>query len=239
MSACWLVAFPQFVCAELGASVEPARLSRTFDVELQPGGVLLGQVLNGQGGTQARALVTVRRQGQDLGRLQADAAGRFSVRGMPGGLYELATTGGSSFYRVWTEGTAPPSARQAAILTAGPIVRGQDPGLELPNGDQSVMLAPSHTDASLAYEGDSPADGDDDSPSDIPAEDGINGPYQGVVEGDPHLYEVPPGSAGGHYHRHQRGDGPVRWLLRHPVILGTGIGAAIAIPLTLDGDSAS
>jgi hypothetical protein len=95
------------------------------DVALQAGGVLQGQVLDVQGRPVAAAAVTVMQQGQVVRQAQSDASGRFSVAGLKGGLYQIATAQGGAVYRAWTAEAAPPAATNGVLIVNGDsVVRG-------------------------------------------------------------------------------------------------------------------
>lgn len=102
------------------ASETPAPSSAvTADVALRDGNVLLGQVVNPQGIAQTGLPVLVLRGDQALVRTTTDANGYFAVRGLPGGVYQIATPESCGTFRVWTEGTAPPSAQPGALVIHG------------------------------------------------------------------------------------------------------------------------
>ena len=47
------------------------------------------------------------------------AQGYFSVRGLPGGIYEARSAGGSRFFRLWTAAASPPLAHTSVLIVAG------------------------------------------------------------------------------------------------------------------------
>jgi hypothetical protein len=92
------------------------------DVALAEGGELRGQIV----AVQAPLPVVVRRNGEEVARTETDASGRFAVRGLTGGLYEVDTPVGQGMFRAWSPRTAPPAAEQSAVLVAqDKVVRGQ------------------------------------------------------------------------------------------------------------------
>ncbi len=121
--ACIGMLLPQFT---FGAS--PAGIPRAVrDIELQKGGVLVGQVLNVAGQPAAKAkLELVDRNGRSLSIL-SDDRGNFRVAGVRGGVYQMKVSDGYVGLRLWANGTAPPSAQnQLLMLNSSTTVRGQD-----------------------------------------------------------------------------------------------------------------
>jgi len=99
------------------------------DVALRQGGMLVGQVVDQQGVAKANSAVLILYGEQEVVRTTTDANGVFAVKGLRGGQYQLMTQDGVRVYRLWAPETAPPSARQAALIVAGDnVVRGNYPG---------------------------------------------------------------------------------------------------------------
>lgn len=97
-----------------------------YDVALTADGVLLGQVLDQQGRAKSQVPVWVYASGREIGRGVTDFNGYFAFRGLQGGAYQLASAGGVGTYRVWSRGTAPPTAQPGALVVAGEdLNRGQ------------------------------------------------------------------------------------------------------------------
>ena len=67
------------------------------------------------------------RQGAMVGACQTDDAGRFAIKGLTGGVYEVRSSqGGALLCRCWAPQTAPPSATSNLMLsTSSQVVRGQ------------------------------------------------------------------------------------------------------------------
>jgi hypothetical protein len=52
--------------------------------------------------------------------------GRFEMRGLRGGTYQIVAGSGTGFYRLWASETAPPAAQSSVlIVSGGPQVLGQ------------------------------------------------------------------------------------------------------------------
>ena len=109
--------------ATLGMCIPPAALAAessptpvVTDVALKDGGVLLGQVVDLQGGGVIGVPVSVKAQHREVAATTTTAEGRFTVPGLRGGVYHVAAAEGHGVYRLWSAGTAPPSARNGAIV---------------------------------------------------------------------------------------------------------------------------
>jgi len=89
------------------------------DIELLPGGVLRGQVLDVEGTARQRMLVTIHHSGRQVATAVTDRTGSFALTGLRGGRYEI--TAGQAFgsYRIWAPRTAPPCARPGVLLVVG------------------------------------------------------------------------------------------------------------------------
>ena len=106
----------------LGAQPQPASQQssaaavKVVDVALRDGGVLQGQVVDGQGAAKANTPVTVH-QGKDaIATVTTDKNGDFAVKGMRGGVYVVSTQDVSGVVRAWSPQTAPPSAVKGILL---------------------------------------------------------------------------------------------------------------------------
>ena len=71
------------------------------DVALADGGVLWGQVVDPQGSPQSNQLVAVRQQERIIATARTDQGGRFSIGGLPGGVYQIVAADGAGVYRLW------------------------------------------------------------------------------------------------------------------------------------------
>jgi hypothetical protein len=96
------------------------------DVALADGGVLRGQVVDPQGAPLPYQTVAVRQQQRVIASTRTDQDGRFSISGLPGGVYQIASAEGAGVYRLWAPLTAPPAAQPAALIVSGQqVFRGQ------------------------------------------------------------------------------------------------------------------
>jgi len=97
------------------------------DVSLGKKGELTGFVVNEQGKAVARSTVVVRRGRKAVAKTTTNDAGQFRVEGLRGGIYQIVHSEGVSVFRVWTNGTAPKSAKTNALIVVGKrMVRGQN-----------------------------------------------------------------------------------------------------------------
>jgi hypothetical protein len=119
--ACLGISFPS-------ACLAAAPGLRINDVALQKDGVLVGQVVDQQGVGKARKLVSIQYGDHEVARTETDENGFFAAKGLRGGQYQLSTDEGTSHYRLWAQGTAPPVARPTAMVISGhTVVRGAGP----------------------------------------------------------------------------------------------------------------
>ena len=108
-------------------AAQMASSPRVIDVSLTDSGSLSGTVIDSKGQVRARTLVEVRRGRIMLARTLTDQAGRYSIKNLPGGLYQVRVDGTETLIRAWAVGTAPPSvAGQLQVVADSPIVRGQE-----------------------------------------------------------------------------------------------------------------
>jgi hypothetical protein len=96
------------------------------DIALSAGGTFTGQVVDAQGHGIDGASVAIRQSGKDVAKTTTSKEGYFSVTDLRGGTYEVEAGQSRGIYRFWSVNTAPPSARNQALLVSdGKVVRGQ------------------------------------------------------------------------------------------------------------------
>ena len=96
------------------------------DIALQSNGAVHGQVVDAQGVAVAMVPVSISNGGKEVARTQSDVTGKFSVKGLKGGVYQVAAAGHQGVYRMWAPKTAPPSAQQGLmVVSQDNVVRGQ------------------------------------------------------------------------------------------------------------------
>jgi hypothetical protein len=117
---------PAGAAASQPAQARTAETPAVIDVALAEGGRLNGQALDRAAGPAAGKPILVMQQGRLIASTRTDAAGRFSVDRLTGGVYEVQCDGGESVSRLWAPRTAPPAAKQILLVTCGDgVVRGQ------------------------------------------------------------------------------------------------------------------
>ena len=137
LSLAWMACLGTLLPAPLlGATVTVADGERPFphlvpkvtDVQLQEGGVLLGQVVDSNAAPVAATPVSLRQIGREIARTVTDQTGSFTFDKLRGGTYEIVAGRSQGIYRIWAPNTAPPTAQPSVLLTpSGLDVRGQGP----------------------------------------------------------------------------------------------------------------
>ncbi|MCA9241913.1 MAG: carboxypeptidase regulatory-like domain-containing protein, partial [Planctomycetales bacterium] len=77
------------------------------------------QIVNAQGAAMSGVDVAMVTGGKAVAVTKTDKQGRFAVRGVRGGQYDVVAGGGKSTFRVWASKTAPPTARNGALIVTG------------------------------------------------------------------------------------------------------------------------
>jgi len=113
----------------LAATPAPSQGSPVADVQLQPGGVLVGQVVTPENTAVAGTEVVLRTGPKQMVKGKTDHQGYFAFAGLRDGVYQVEAAKGSGIYRVWSQKIAPPAAKPGALIVAGKqTVRGQGIG---------------------------------------------------------------------------------------------------------------
>ena len=128
--SCLGIAMPQVSMAigpvTQSSAAAPVATAQITDVALGQGGLLKGQVVSSTGAPQADAQVRFIQNGKQVAVTITDSEGYFAVKGLSGGVYQVATGENVMIYRVWAANTAPPIAQHDILLVAGEnVVRGQ------------------------------------------------------------------------------------------------------------------
>jgi hypothetical protein len=105
---------PQVAFAEAPAAAPAA--PTVVDIAMADGGVLHGQLVDLQSGKVADVPVSVRAQNQEVARTMTTKDGSFAVKGLRGGVYQVAAGQGQGVYRLWTANAAPPAAQKSALV---------------------------------------------------------------------------------------------------------------------------
>ena len=105
-----------------------AGVATCVDVVLAPGGVLRGQVQTGQAAPCGAMELVLIQVGKESARTTTDRHGEFQLSGVRGGAYAVSAGGATMDVRLWAEGIAPPSARDALlVITRDDVLSGQSP----------------------------------------------------------------------------------------------------------------
>ena len=103
-----------------------AARSAIKDVALREGGVLQGQLVDTSGAAKVAIPVVVAQNGKVVVVAKTDERGRFTIRGMRGGAYQIESANANGVYRLWAPKTAPPAAKSGVLLVADDsVVLGQ------------------------------------------------------------------------------------------------------------------
>jgi hypothetical protein len=89
------------------------------DVSLTTGGTLSGRVVDHTGKVIEGAQVTLRQDKKEVSTTVTNKEGIYSFRNLKGGVYEVSSGNTDGIFRVWAEKTAPPSAKEHALLVMG------------------------------------------------------------------------------------------------------------------------
>ncbi|MEE2780660.1 MAG: hypothetical protein VX431_00525 [Planctomycetota bacterium] len=120
-----LIATPQFSLAA-APKAEKKRSPLLTDIALQKGGVLVGRLTDKEGNLRDKQKIILRLDQEVVAEVTTGKNGQFQVKGLQGGIYEVASEHGAGSFRAWADDTAPPSAKQFVVLIENDdVVRGQ------------------------------------------------------------------------------------------------------------------
>ena len=109
------------------------------DIALQRGGILVGRVIGKKGELGDKQTIVIRQNNKLVAEVATGKNGQFMVKGLQGGIYEIASEQGSGNFRAWAANTAPPSAKQFALLIdSDDVVRGQWGWAPYPGSNLSI-----------------------------------------------------------------------------------------------------
>lgn len=131
--ACFGVLVPRAeILASTSKEVAPKNVKAPADLQLGQGGTLTGVVIDLQQKPIDGAVVSIRQGNKEVARTVTDRKGKFQVKNLRGGVYEIVSANGTGLYRAWAAKTAPPKARKSALVVSGAqVVRGQFGGLDI------------------------------------------------------------------------------------------------------------
>jgi hypothetical protein len=89
------------------------------DVALTAGGTLSGRVVDHTGKVLEGAKVALRQGDKEIATTLTDKDGIYQFKNLKGGTYGISSGNTDGTFRVWSERTAPPSAKEHALLVMG------------------------------------------------------------------------------------------------------------------------
>lgn len=99
--------------------------TKVVDVAMKAGTVR-GQVLNAEGIALDGTIVSIRQGKKEVARTITDKNGKFTVKNLRSGVYQVVAGKNQSVYRFWAEDIAPPSAKNSvAMVSTNKAVRAQ------------------------------------------------------------------------------------------------------------------
>lgn len=97
----------------------PVQKAAANDIALRDGGVFVGQYVDAQGAALADADVRMVVDGRTVAVSKTDKQGVFAVKGLAKGQYDVIAMDTKATFRCWDGKTAPPSARNGALIVTG------------------------------------------------------------------------------------------------------------------------
>ncbi|MCX7421579.1 MAG: hypothetical protein NT013_18815 [Planctomycetia bacterium] len=105
--------------------VEP----KPTDIVLHPGNIIAGEVFTADGKPLAETEVIVQIGRHEVARVSTNRLGEFAVEVPRGGVYVVASNGGTLLVRAWTATAAPPtSLEKITIAPQTTVIRAQNQG---------------------------------------------------------------------------------------------------------------
>lgn len=101
------------------AAAKATRVAAVPDVSLTAGGTFSGRVVDHVGKVLEGAQVTVRQGKTEIGKTVTNKEGLYTFKNLKGGVYQVASGNTEGNFRVWAERTAPPAAKEQALLVMG------------------------------------------------------------------------------------------------------------------------
>ncbi len=119
---------PRAATAPAKPAAKPVVKATIPDVALTASGKLVGMLVDAQAKPVANSEVQLRLGKEIVAKGKTDERGVFQLEAARGGIYQLATTKENVAVRLWTNRSAPPSAKKLAVVMHGDqkVVRAQD-----------------------------------------------------------------------------------------------------------------
>lgn len=109
-----VVAVPQVSFAAQPVSVQQQEVVQ--DVSLAKGKVLSGQIVTSNGQPRSNVPVILGQKGKQLAKTTTNENGQFQFQGVPSGMFHVSAGAKGGMYRIWSEHTAPPSAKTGVLI---------------------------------------------------------------------------------------------------------------------------
>lgn len=120
-----LAALGMMIPAAPAIAAGPARAqvktvdAKIFDIALSQGGTFKGRVVDHTGAAVEGAEVTIKQGNKQVAHSVTDKDGSYVVSNLKTGVYNVSSGATEGMYRVWSEKTAPPSAKEQSLLVMG------------------------------------------------------------------------------------------------------------------------
>lgn len=101
------------------AAAKATQVTTVPNIALTTGGTLSGRVVDHTGKALEGAQVTVRQDKTEIGKTVTNKEGLYSFKNLKGGVYQVASGNTEGIFHVWAEKTAPPAAKEHALLVMG------------------------------------------------------------------------------------------------------------------------
>jgi hypothetical protein len=105
--------------APKAAEGKKAQVNRVPDLVLTDGGTMTGRVCDHTGKVIEGAKVTLKQGNKEVGQTQTNEEGVYSFKNLKGGVYQVSSGNTDGVFRVWSKKSAPPSAKEHALLVMG------------------------------------------------------------------------------------------------------------------------
>lgn len=109
--------------ADTPAAKAPAgkvsKANRVPDLVLTAGGTMTGRVCDHSGKVIEGAKVVLKQNNKEIAQTVTNNEGTYSFKNLKSGVYQVGSGNTDGVFRVWSEKTAPPSAKEHALLVMG------------------------------------------------------------------------------------------------------------------------
>ena len=105
--------------APVSKASKPAKINRVPDLVLTANGTMTGRVCDSSGKVIEGAKVVLKQNNKEIARTVTNNEGTYSFKNLKSGVYQVGSGNTDGVFRVWTEKTAPPSAKEHALLVMG------------------------------------------------------------------------------------------------------------------------